>query len=321
MSIISTVICSSFFIFCILFLGTLSGIFSERAGIVNIAINGFIIFGATMYALITYIFTDKFGNQTAISPWWQILTSPLAALLTGAFAMVFGYTTIKLKSDQTISGFAMNVLVAGIALLIFLSIRSAQGEGHVVSFRKTNELAIGKSFTNISNLISYKTFVVIAIGIAAFFALKFTRWGVRFRSVGENPQASDVAGINVLRMKWQGIFISGFIAGMAGAIYSQIRIDTVSTTGDVQGLGFLALAIMITSQWKVHWAALISLMFSLLYGFSYYGITSIQALNNLKIRELFYTLPFLTTLVIMIFTSKRSFGPAAAGIPYDKSQR
>lgn len=314
------------FIFCILILGTISGIFSERVGIVNIAINGFMIFGAIMYMILqflgTHVFAATYENKKvighAISMWWQVLIIPLAALLTGLFGFLFGYTTIKLKSNQVVSGFAINILAIGLAAITIYILRKYQDEGQVVSNSGTVELALGQ-YPTIKNIVSFKLFITIAIIIASWFVLRKTRWGLRYRSIGENPQASDVAGINVYRMKWIGLFICGCVAGVGGSIFATLRLNEFSTTADVQGIGFLALAIMITGQWKISISTIISLIFAALYSFSYFGISSFDSIK--KFEELFRALPFVVTLIVLFATSKKSAGPAAAGVAYDKSKR
>ncbi|WP_426461366.1 ABC transporter permease [Mycoplasma hafezii] len=305
------------FFFCLLILGTISGIFSERVGIVNIAINGFMVFGALMYTAISILMfktSGTYGNS-----WNQIWLTIVAALLTAVFALLFGFATIKLKSDQTISGFAINILSGGITAVLILVFLKVTDSGINLSFPGRQELALAPE-TSWKNLISFKLVITIIIVIASWFALRKTRWGLRFRAIGENPQAADVAGVNVNKAKWQGVLLAGFIAGIAGAIYAQSNISAFSITKDVQGLGFIALAIMITSRWKVSLSIITSVFFSFLLSLSFYGVT-LFGTGFQAYRDLFSMLPYIITLIIMIATSKKSVGPAAAGIPYDKSKR
>lgn len=308
----------TFFFFVILLLGTISGIFSERSGTVNIAINGFMVFGAAVYSIFSVIFTDSLNITSA---WSQIPLTLLAGLVTVLFGLLFGLAAVKFKSDQTISGFAINVLATGIAAMVVLYLTTrTQKAGSVIVFRGREELALSPAIGTYRNIVSFKLAVVIIVAIASWFALRKTRWGLRFRSVGENPQAADVAGVNVNRIKWQGLAISGFIAGIAGAIYAQVQINIFSLSKDVQGFGFVALAIMITSRWKINFSVIVSLFFSFLLAFSFYGINTLGASLS-KFADLLAMIPYLITLIIMIISSKNSYGPAAAGIPYDKSKR
>ncbi|VEU70150.1 ABC transporter permease [Mycoplasmopsis glycophila] len=311
-----TILAFSFFFFCILILGTISGIFSERAGIVNIAINGFMVFGAIMYAAIN-VFVQKLFPDFS-SSWHQIWLTILAGGLTSLFALLFGFATIKLKSEQTISGFAINVLSIGIVSVLVLILLKVQESGIALSFN-IKELALGTE-TSWKNIISFKFFATVIIIFASWFALRKTRWGLRFRSIGENPQAADVAGINVNKIKWEAVLLAGFIAGFAGALYSQFNIGAFSVNKDVQGLGYIALAIMITAKWRVSLSVVVALFFSVLLSFSFCGI-SLFGSGFRPYKDLLSILPYLITLIIMLFTSKNSSGPAAAGIPYNKSKR
>ncbi|EIE39637.1 sugar abc transporter permease protein [Mycoplasmopsis canis UF31] len=308
----------TFFFFTLLLLGTISGIFSERAGIVNIAINGFMVFGAAIYSVFSVIFTD-FLNITSM--WSQIPLTILAGLVTLLFGMLFGLATVKFKSDQTISGFAINILAAGIAAMVILFLTTrVQKAGSVIVLGGREELALSSSIGTYKNIVSLKLVIVVIVALGSWFALRKTRWGLRFRSVGENPQAADVAGINVNKIKWQALAIAGFIAGIAGSIFAQSQINFFSLTKDVQGFGFIALAIMITSRWKITYSVIISLFFSFLLAFSFYGVNVLgESLS--RYRDLLAMIPYVITLIIMIASSKNSYGPAAAGIPYDKTKR
>ncbi|MFV8467591.1 ABC transporter permease [Mycoplasma sp. 46852] len=305
------------FYFCILVLGSISGIFSERAGIVNIAIAGFMVFGATMYLLSSYIVTNIILHEQGGSIWLQIPLTIIAVLLTALFSLLFGFSTIKLKSDQTISGFAINILATGIATLMMFVLVSLQKSFSFELYGR-NELALSGSPMKFGNILSFKTIATILIVFFSWFTIRKTRWGLRFRSIGENPQAADVAGINVNKIKWEAIIIAGSIAGIAGAFFAQTQTAIFSNTYDTNGFGFLALAIMITSRWRVSLSVVISLIFSLLLSFSFNGN---NLLSNQALLGFLKVIPYAATLAIMVLTSKNSAGPAAAGIPYDKSKR
>ncbi|QZE12287.1 ABC transporter permease [Mycoplasma sp. Ms02] len=319
MEVFSIIAGNGWLIFVILLLGTISGIYSERAGIVNIAINGFMILGAVSYTIISVIGTNIINDKQPISMWHQIYTIPLAGLITGIFGLVFGFATIKLKSDQSISGFAINILALGIGAVTLLSLRLFQNEGTAVTNYSSPELAWEQSTISLKNIVSYKTVLLIIVAAVSFFSLWKTKWGLRFRAVGENPQAVDVAGINVYKIKWQATFICAVIAGIGGAIFAVSNLTEFSITKNPRGLGFLALAIMITSRWKVTYAILVSFVFAMLSSISIYGITQVKAIATFK--DLFSLIPFVIVFGILLSSRKGSVGPAAAGIPYDKSKR
>lgn len=312
--------------FCVLLLGTISGIFSERAGIVNIAINGFLIFGALIYAVLSiiigHIILSSYPEYTEkeISSWLQIPIIIISALATGLFSLLFGFATIKLKSDQTVSGFAINILVVGITGLLVIVLLAVQKASTTLTLPFRGELALSTNRSEWSNLLSIKIIVTLIVAGISWFALRKTRWGLRFRAIGENPQAADVAGINVNAKKWQGVVLAGIVAGIGGSFFAQSNIVEFSATNDVAGLGFISLAIMITSRWKISISIIVSFLFSLMISFSSYGI-SLFGPSIEKYSDLLLVIPYLLTLIVIIFQSKNSYGPAAAGIPYDKSKR
>ncbi|TDV24322.1 nucleoside ABC transporter membrane protein [Mycoplasmopsis mustelae] len=306
------------FFFCILLLGTISGIFSERAGIVNIAINGFMVFGAVIYGGYSTLFTEVFKWQ---SLWSNIPLMFLSSITTILFALLFGFAVIKLRADQTVVGFAINILAAGIAALMVLLISQKVFGGIYLSFRERQELALNTDDSKFGNIISLKVFVTVIIAFFSWFALRKTKWGLRFRAIGENPQAADVAGINVNKIKWEALVIVGIISGVAGSIFIQSNyLANFSLTKDVNGFGFIALSIMITSRWKVSLSILVSAFFSLLLSVSFYGTVSFGPSFE-PYKNIFQALPYAVTLIVLILTSKNTQGPAAAGIPYDKSKR
>lgn len=290
--------------FSVLSIASLSGLISERVGITNIAINGMMIVGSTFYAIFSLIF----GNSNM---WLQIPLILISGFFGLLFAALHGYASIKLKSNQVISGVAINVLASAIALIL-LQILGTANRFEI----PTQELAAANTFSPL-NIISFKLFLSLFLMGLMWVLLNKTKWGLRLRSIGENPQAADVAGINVNAYKWQGVLISGGFAGMAGGIFVQSLGATFS--GNVQGLGFLALAIMIMGQWRIHWIGLSTVAFSFFYSLGFQLATLQGDIQNFS--RLFQILPFGLTLIALAFLSKNSKSPKAVGIPYDKTQR
>ncbi|MBN0919403.1 ABC transporter permease [[Mycoplasma] gypis] len=295
--------------FCILSLASVGGMFSERVGIVNIGINGMMIIGATVYV----IFGSYFGQKPPIVA--QFILILVSALGGGLFSLIHAFATIKLKADHTISGFAINMLAFGIALVL-LTIYGGGSAKNVPFFVK--EVALDSEVSSWKNLLSLRNILTVIILVLAFVALKWTRWGLRLKSIGENPQAADVAGVNVNSYKWQGVFISGLLAGIAGGFF--VQYSPTSFKGEVQGLGYLALAIMIMGQWIVQWIVLSAVVFSLLRSASFV-LPVFQPDTLGKFTDLFYTIPYFITFIMMILMKGRGFAPAAAGFAYDKSKR
>ncbi|VEU59449.1 ABC transporter permease [Mesomycoplasma neurolyticum] len=296
-------------LFTIISLSALSGLFSEKVGIVNIAIESMIIIGATSYLMFRQIFKVE-------SPWFQIPLMIIASFSAGLFALLHGVITIKLKGDHIISGVALNLFAPAIALVLLKLVGVANRfEGSM------KELAwSSNSINDWKNIISLKLFLTFFIFIVAIVLLNKTKWGLRLKSIGENPQAADVAGINVNFFKWQGIFISGLIAGLAGSIFGQWKGLTFS--GQAEGFGFLALTVLIMSQWKPSIILVVSILFSGIYSAGLVMSTGQGVFVPLKeYGSFFNALPFFITLVILLATSKKSQMPAALGVPYDKSTR
>ncbi|WP_334686895.1 ABC transporter permease subunit [Mycoplasmopsis felis] len=179
--------------------------FFRKNGIVNIAINGFTVFGAVSYAFYSALFTTFWGITNM---WSGIALMLLSSITTVALSLLFGFATIKLKADQTISGFAINILAGGIAaLLVTIITLRIQNSGSYITFNGRPEIALSPDENKFANLVSLKVFITIIIALASWFALRKTKWGLRFRSIGENPQAADVAGISVNKIKWQAMII------------------------------------------------------------------------------------------------------------------
>ncbi|MGL5308750.1 MAG: ABC transporter permease, partial [Metamycoplasmataceae bacterium] len=298
--------------FGILALASMSSTVSERVGIINIGINGTMVFGATAYMVFASIFTAQGAIQG--SAWLQIPLFLISAIAGVLFSALHGYATIKLKSNQIISGVAANILAPALTLTVLFLFGRANTLNYSVPRLEWGNSAIN----DLSSIISLSTFVLIVAVIVVWIMLNKTSWGLRLKSIGENPQAADAAGINVNWFKWQGVLISGLLAGLAGALYmTSTRVDGTSFKGSVEGLGYLALAIMIVGKWKILPAVLTSFLFALLLGLSYSFYLFVPNEYS-SYSYLFLAVPYLGTLITMTIFGKKSVAPKAVGIPYDK---
>ena len=305
----------------------LAGMFAERSGIINIALDGIMIFGSFIGAV--YVYLIQKNDLLTGHPQIVFLTAMLVAAAAGAlFSLLLSFSAINLKADQTIGGTALNLLAPALALF-FIKVFFMQDKlvmpkdiGFVILNGDMN--SVGRVFFDkayVSTYIAAGLFVVLSI-----FMYK-TKYGLRLRACGEHPQAADSVGINVYKMRYLGTTISGALAGMGGYIY----IATVAggtCEGTVAGMGFLALAIMIFGNWKPLGIALGSLLFGLLkcigptYSFLDINGDGICALKELNMPMYFYNIiPYVAVLVVLAFTSKKSRAPKAEGIPYDKGAR
>lgn len=321
-----------------LLLVALGGMFSEHSGVINIALEGMMIIGA-LFACFTLQAFDQSGFGPA-HPQLAMLVAILVAGLTGViFSFFLGFAAINLKADQTIGGTALNLMAP--ALVLFLiriianqnTLQMATGDSASWFMLKKSTFGVDKSVDwgffgeTFLNKIYLATYICILLFIILSVILYKTRFGLRLRACGENPQAADSLGINVYRMRYAGVTISGALAGMGGFVYAMTTANC-SSNGDVAGFGFLALAVMIFGNWKPLNIAGASLLFGLFkcIAAAYASIDingdGVFLLADIGISaHLYRMLPYLITLLVLAFTSKKSRAPKAEGIPYDKGQR
>ena len=324
----------------------LAGVFAERSGIINLALEGIMILGAFAGVLFVNLMQglDVFTTAARTGGWatlqmLEIAAMLVAALLGAVFSLLLSFASINLRADQTIGGTALNLMAP--ALVLFLvrvianqnTLRMATGDAASWFMIKKSTFGIDKN-TDLGflgetfiNKVYLATYLCIIVFVVLSIILYKTRFGLRLRSCGENPQAADSLGINVYRMRYAGTTISGALAGMGGFVYS-LTTANCTANGDVAGFGFLALAVMIFGNWKPLNIALASLLFGLFkcIAAAYTTIDingdGVYLLAELGISShLYRMLPYLVTLVVLAFTSKKSRAPKAEGIPYDKGQR
>ena len=324
----------------------LAGVFAERSGIINLALEGIMIFGAFVGVLFVNIVqqTDVFMSAYEAGNWVTLqgleLLAMLAAAVMGAiFSLLLSFASINLKADQTIGGTALNLMAPALVLFLVRLIANQNtlrmSTGDAASWFMIKKTTLGYDRTAdlgfFGNTFIDKTYIATYICIIVFIVLSIilykTRFGLRLRSCGENPQASDSLGINVYRMRYTGTTISGALAGMGGFVYS-LTTANCTANGDVAGFGFLALAVMIFGNWKPLNIAGGALLFGLFkcIAASYTSIDingdGVYLLNELGLSPHFYRLlPYLITLLVLAYASKSSRAPRAEGIPYDKGKR
>ena len=305
----------------------LAGMFAERSGIINIALDGIMIFGSFIGAV--YVYLIQKNDLLTGHPQIVFMTAMLEAAAAGALlSLLLSFSAINLKADQTIGGTALNLLAPALALF-FIKVFFMQDK--LVMPKDIGFVILNGDMNSVGRVFFDKAYVSTYIAAGLFVLLSIfmykTKYGLRLRACGEHPQAADSVGINVYKMRYLGTTISGALAGMGGYIY----IATVAggtCEGTVAGMGFLALAIMIFGNWKPLGIALGSLLFGLLkcigptYSFLDINGDGICALKELNMPMYFYNIiPYVAVLVVLAFTSKKSRAPKAEGIPYDKGAR
>ena len=300
----------------VLILVALGGCFSEHSGVINLGLEGVMIMGALGGALaMRYMPTDS-------SAFSMLIVVLLAAALAGTvYSSLLAVACINFKADQTIVGTALNMLGTAGATVIVKAINTAANPDDVSS---TIQYAGAKKafLVNIGSFeFSWFMLVTLLLLIAAYVALYKTRFGLRLMACGEHPQAADSVGINVYKMRWAGVLISGLLGGLGGIVYITCGVSEWKFEYGVAGFGFLSLAVMIFGQWKPTRIALAALLFGLFRALSnvYFGFSFLVSLNIPS--GVYNMLPYVISLIVLAFTSKNSRAPKAEGIPYDKGQR
>ncbi len=299
----------------VLILVALGGMFSERSGVINLGLEGIMVFGAMAGAMVMVLAPADMPKIVLII--LVLVASALAGMLS---SLLIAVACINFKADQTLVGTAVNMLATAAATVIIKAFNTARSGGN--DFSAKLDYVAGHNAFRIGNS-EYTWFIPIAavllvIAIVVFYKTKFA---LRLRSCGEHPQASASVGINVYKMRYAGVLISGFLGGLGGIIYIAAANSTWHFDAGVAGAGFLALAVMIFGQWKperIAWSAFLFALFRALS--NVYGGINFLALLPIP-GTVYNMLPYIVSLVVLAFTSKKSRAPKAEGIPYDPGTR
>ncbi|MDE7058487.1 MAG: ABC transporter permease [Lachnospiraceae bacterium] len=287
-----------------LIFGALGGVISERSGVTNIGIEGMMTIGAFVGAMVGYYI----GN-----PWIAVLT---AAIVGGILAALHAMAAITFRADQTISGCAVNLLGPGFAL--FLCRLTFDGATMSAPVEHKIPKIFGSNVQGVLANLNVSVITVFALIAAVFmwFVLYKTKWGLRICAVGEKPAAADTLGINVYKIRYTCVIISGMLAGIAGA---SITLDIVAqfTPTAVAGQGFIALAAVIFGKWKPMGTYCACLIFGLAQ-----ALTVVLGGGAISIpSELLAMLPYILTIIILVLFVGKSVAPKANGIAYEKGKR
>ena len=300
----------------VLLLVALGGCFSEHSGVINIGLEGIMVMGALGGALMMKFLPDStpaFG---------MILLVVLAAIALGViYSLLLAVAAINFKADQTLVGTAMNLLGTAAATVFVKAMNTAESVDNVSS--TIQYINAKKAFLVNLGGFEFNWFMLLAALalIGSYVSLYKTRFGLRLMACGEHPQAADSVGINVYKMRYAGVLISGVLGGLGGIVYITAGVSEWKFENGVAGFGFLALAVMIFGQWKPTRIALAALLFGFFraLGNVYSGFDFLKALN--LPAAMYNMLPYIISLVVLAFTSKKSRAPKAEGVPYDKGQR
>lgn len=297
----------------------IAAVYSERAGVINIALEGIMVIGAFSGTLFIY-FMQQSG---ALSGYPLLFVGLLVAALAGmAFAAFHAFASVSMFANQTISGTALNLFAASAVIFIARVIVGVQQIPFKNEWRIRHVPLLG-DIPIIGEVFFQSTYITTYIGIGILFLTQFlmykTKFGLRLRSAGENPQATDAAGISVKKTRYKGVLISGALGGLGGLIYI-LPVSNVFN-GSVAGYGFLAMAVLIFGQWRPLRIGFAAFFFGLMYAISasYSGIAFFRDLGLPQVY--FEVLPYVATLIVLVLTSKTSASPKALGEIFDKGKR
>ncbi|HKC65206.1 MAG TPA: ABC transporter permease [Pyrinomonadaceae bacterium] len=283
-----TLILSTIHLATPLVLAALGGLYSERSGVINIALEGLMLAGAFTAAAVTHY---------AGNPWVGLLAAIVAGVL---LAGVHAAACISFKADQVVTGTAINILMIGVPAVLsgafFLS------SGSTPQIPK-------------ENLIPWTPVILaLLLVIVTYYVLYYTPFGLRLRAVGENPEAADAAGINVKRIRYTGVLISGALAAIGGA-YLSIGQSSLFTRNMTSGRGFIALAALIFGKWR----PIQTMLACLLFGFADALATQMQGVVDIPVQFI-QMIPYVLTMVVLAGFIGLSRAPRALGIPYQKER-
>lgn len=289
----------------------LGGVFSENSGIINIGLEGMMTIGA---------FAGASAGYLTGSPWLAFFIGGLAGAL---FALIHAIATINFNADHTISGVAINLLAPGLALFISKIMFDGATTTPTIPMEEKMPRLFSKVFetggildTILNNYATvYIAFILIAI---VYYVLYKTKFGLRIRAVGEHPGAADTLGINVAKIRYIAVLLSGFLAGLGGASMSLALVSSFRPTL-VSGQGYIAMAAVIFGKWRPQWAALACLLFGFSTALSvYFGSPTLPFTIN---ENLLSMIPYIVTLIVLVLFVKNSKAPSALGNSYKKGER
>ena len=302
----------------VLTLVAMGGMFSERSGVINIALEGIMVIGG-LVGVVAINLLNACGTPVFLGVIAAVLASAGAGLL---YSSLLAFSAINLKADQTIGGTALNLLATALAMVIAKRINGSDSPKIVYS-TNSNKIFNSANFSFQVGPLTLNWFLLVTVIAlaAAWFILYRSRFGMRLMACGEHPQAADSVGINVYKMRWAGVLMSGALGGIGGMAYIVPAVGEWNFEMGVAGMGFLALAVMIFGQWKPLNIAAAALFFAVFRAMAniYDSFGFLARLGWPK--EIYNMMPFVASMIVLAFTSKSSRAPKAEGVPYDKGSR
>lgn len=300
----------------VLMLVALGGCFSEHSGVINLGLEGIMVIGALGGAL-----TMKY--MASLPAMMMVLAVLAGSIIFGViYSFLLAVAAINFKANQTLVGTAMNLLGTAAATVFVKAINMAEDSRNVSSSIQYIQQRKAFCALKIGNF-ELSWFMILAFVLLAVshIVLYRTKFGLRLRSCGEHPQAAASVGIDVFRMRYAGVLISGLLGGLGGIVYITAGVSEWKFENGVAGFGFLALAVMIFGQWEPKLIGLTALLFGMFRALSniYSGFDFLAALHIPG--GVYNMLPYIISLIVLAIFSRNSRAPKAEGIPYDKGQR
>lgn len=295
----------------------IGAMYSERSGVVNIALEGIMVFGAFTGILFINMMGASMSGQLLL-----VLALLISGITGALFSLLHAFAAINMKADQTISGTALNMFAPAFAIFVARMIQGIQQIQFIDSFH-IDKVAFLGDIPVIGPLFFTNTYITTYLGFAIYvlaaFVMQKTRFGLRLRACGEHPQAADTVGVNVAKIRYMGVIISGFLAGIGGLVF--VIPTSTNFNASVAGYGFLALAVLIFGQWRSNKIFMAAFFFGIMKTIAS-AYSAIPLLKTLPIpNEVYKMIPYIATLIVLAFLSKDSQAPRAEGIPYDKGSR
>ncbi|MCC8026363.1 MAG: ABC transporter permease [Clostridium sp.] len=317
MSVLYFVVQQTMYFAIPLLIVAIGAMYSERSGVINIALEGIMIMGAFTGIFFINIFQDRMSGQGLL-----LLTILVVGVAGGLFSLLHAFAAINMKADQTISGTALNMFAPAFAIFTARMIQGVQQ----VQFNDTfhiNKVPVLGDIPVIGDLFFKNCYITTYLGIliyiVAAFVIKRTRFGLRLRACGEHPGAADSVGVNVVKIRYAGVIISGVLGGIGGLVF--VIPTSTNFNASVAGYGFLAIAVLIFGQWRSNKILMAAFFFGVMKTLAS-AYSAIPVLKSLPIpNEVYKMIPYIATLIVLAFLSKTSQAPRAEGIPYDKSSR
>ena len=305
-----------------LFIMAIGGIFSEKSGVTNLAREGFQGFGAFIGALVVVSLSGVFGAASRV-PYYAGFV--FAVIGGGMFSLLHALLCIKFKADQVISGVVMNILALALTSFLTKSLNTSLfgnnankfvlGASERITIPGLSEIpVVGAVFKEVYPF----EIIIVLVAVVMWYVLYKTAYGMRLRACGDNPHSADAAGINVYRVRTLAVFISGCLSGIAGMSFAYSI--TANFSPDIYlGYGYLSIAALIFGNWSI----LPALFACLIFGFARSGGAAV--INQLGLpsayNDLVRPLPYVLTLLLLVFFSKHNRSPKALGQVYDKGRR